>query len=208
MKTEQLPKPARKILTQIYNEMKDVTVILDAGHGYNTPGKQWTFEDGTHFEEWEFNREICELIGNKLIEKGIKFKLCPDTDYDIPLKQRVALINEYPPDKTFIVSVHSNAGGGEGSEVFISKNHSVQSLKIATFFYSEYKNEFPNNKWRGIKKENFTIISETNCPAVLFENFFMDNYKEVTELLNTKHGRKRIANFHVKAIERVVNELY
>jgi N-acetylmuramoyl-L-alanine amidase len=72
----------------------------------------------------------------------------------------------------------------------------------------EFRNEFPDYVYRGTKRKDFTVLSESNCPMVLSENFYYDDYKEVTEILNTKQGRKRIANFHVKAIERVVNELY
>lgn len=45
-------------------------------------------------------------------------------------------------------------------------------------------------------------------PALLTENFFMDNIKDFQSFLNTREGRQRIINFHVNAIISVKNNLY
>ena len=54
---------------------------------------------------------------------------------------------------------------------------------------------------------NYTILTKTKCPAVLTENFFMDTYSDC-KFIMSEDGRERIAKFHVKAIERVIDELY
>ena len=45
-------------------------------------------------------------------------------------------------------------------------------------------------------------------PAVLTENFFMDNEDECKNILLSKTGRERIINWHVEGILRVIKELY
>ena len=58
---------------------------------------------------------------------------------------------------------------------------------------------------RGFIKENFTILYNTRCPAVLTENFFMDNEKDCLFILSDE-GIERIAEMHFKAIKRIINE--
>ena len=45
-------------------------------------------------------------------------------------------------------------------------------------------------------------------PAVLTENFFMDNREEVESILMTRAGRQMVIDFHVKAILRVKEEIF
>ena len=52
--------------------MKDIVVILDAGHGKETPGKRSPIlEDGSQLLEWEFNRDICNRIYRLLLDEDI-----------------------------------------------------------------------------------------------------------------------------------------
>ena len=53
-----------------------VKILLDNGHGYDTPGKRSPiWPDGSQLFEWEFNRDIVSRIENS-IEKG-RYLLCP-----------------------------------------------------------------------------------------------------------------------------------
>ena len=45
-------------------------------------------------------------------------------------------------------------------------------------------------------------------PAVLTENFFMDNEEECKEILLTKQGRDLIAEFHANAVIRTKSEIF
>jgi N-acetylmuramoyl-L-alanine amidase len=44
-------------------------------------------------------------------------------------------------------------------------------------------------------ESDFYIIKHSNCPAVLTENFFQDNKKDV-EILESKHGIDLITDIH------------
>ena len=49
-------------------------VILDNGHGVNTPGKRSPkLSDGRIFYEWEFNRKVVKRIAELCHENGIRY---------------------------------------------------------------------------------------------------------------------------------------
>ena len=54
-------------------------------------------------------------------------------------------------------------------------------------------------------EEDFYVIKKTYSPAVLTENFFMDN-KEDVEYLLSKEGKETIANIHVDGILTFIDE--
>jgi N-acetylmuramoyl-L-alanine amidase len=51
---------------------------------------------------------------------------------------------------------------------------------------------------------NFTITSDTSCPAVLTENLFQDNKEEVQYLLS-EEGKRNIVELHFEAIKKYIN---
>ena len=56
------------------------------------------------------------------------------------------------------------------------------------------------------KEDNFYILKNTNCPAVLTENLFMDTEKDCRFLMS-KEGQRLIIDIHVAAIIEI-NTLY
>lgn len=198
------------------NTNKDVLVILDNGHGKNTSGKRSSiWSDGSQLFEWEFNRDIVKRIAKKLQKLNIDHFILVPEDNDVSLTERVNRANKkYKEHKRcFLISVHANAGGGTGWEVWTSVG-TTKSDSIATLFWNEMKAEFPNQKMRldtsdsDVDKEsNFTILYKTNCPAILTENFFMDTEKDC-KLIMSEIGRQKIADAHVRAIRKVIDTLY
>ena len=90
-----------------------------------------------------------------------------------------------------------------------------KSDKIATIFGELFKREFPQKPLRvdyrdgDLDKEaSFYVLRKTLMPAILTENFFMDNFQEFSEILNTAEGRNKIINYHVQTILRVNKELF
>lgn len=103
-------------------------VLLDNGHGENTPGKRspkWS--DGSQLFEWEYAREIAKGVYNQLRAKGIDAELLVKENIDVPLAERARRANEiaarYGKTKTLLVSIHCNASGtgnGTGWEIHTS----------------------------------------------------------------------------------------
>ncbi len=198
-----------------------MVVILDNGHGglingtYQTPGKRSPiWNDGTQLFEGEFNRAVVNLIIDDLTRLGIDYVNIAPEYRDVSLRTRVNRANELAIKDSFYVSVHSNAGGGRGSEIFTSPGN-TKSDRIATVFGTEYQKVFPDKILRTDfsdgdldREQRFFVLTQTRMPSILTENFFMDNEEECKNILMTREGRDRIAQYHVNAIIRVQNELY
>ena len=110
-----------------------------------------------------------------------------------------------------MVSVHANAGGGTGWEVYTSPGE-TKADAIATVFAEEAQRVFVPDGWRmrfdyadgdPDKEAAFYILKHTSCPAILTENFFMDTEKDCRFIMSDD-GREQIADMHVAAIKRVV----
>jgi N-acetylmuramoyl-L-alanine amidase len=182
-----------------------MTIILDNGHGYNTPGKRSPIFDGEQLFEWEFNRDIVHRIAAKLDFKHIPYYILVPEAVDIPLRTRCSRANRIHKDNPdcFLISIHGNAGGGKGWEVWTSPGE-TESDKIATIFFKEAKLITPHlrsdySDGDPDKESRFFILTGTTCPAILTENLFYDNEKECRFMLSDI-GRERIAEAHARAI--------
>lgn len=190
-------------------------VLLDNGHGKDTAGKRSpVWSDGSQLFEWEFNRDIVRRIAERLQADGIPYRILVPEGNDISLTERAKRANEYAKEfngKAYVLSIHANAGGGTGWEVYTSPGQ-TPSDAIATVFFEEAGREFAPDGWRmrsdysdgdPDKEAQFYILTKTTCPAVLTENFFMDTEKDCRFIMS-EDGRERIANMHVAAIKRVI----
>ncbi|WP_075341844.1 N-acetylmuramoyl-L-alanine amidase [Tenacibaculum agarivorans] len=195
-------------------------VLLDNGHGglingkYQTPGKRKDWGADGIIYEGEFNRAIVGGIIEELTKLKIPYINIAPEYRDVRLETRMIRANKYANSPCFYLSLHSNAGGGHGSEIFTSPGN-TKSDKIATIFGQEFKKEFPNRRLRTDfsdgdldKERRFYVLTRTKMPAILTESFFMDNKEEFKTLLNTREGRQRIVNYHVQAIVRTKKEIF
>lgn len=193
--------------------MKPITIILDLGHGKSTPGKRSPeLEDGSRFFEWEFTRRLGHAIQNRCHALGIKCILANDGEADPGLSARAAHINDlYAREKklgrsALMISLHGNAAGaggwanGRGWEVWTTEG-TTNSDKFANIMCEVFPTIFPDQKLRGHKEKNFTVIYKTNCPCVLTENFFYDNKMDL-ELMQSEEGFEKLVNLHIESIKR------
>ena len=186
--------------------------IIDNGHGVDTAGKRspiWS--DGKQLLEYEFNRDEAQRIAYRCKMNGIPFVLLVPEAKDISLSERVRRINELymKHPRAVLVSIHANAGGGTGYEVYTSKGN-TRSDAYATILMEEAEREL-GKEFRmrkdmtdgdPDKESQFTILAKTLCPAMLSECLFMDIERDC-HFLMSEEGRERIANFHFRAIQRI-----
>ncbi len=191
--------------------------LLDNGHGgvidglYQTEGKRSPiWDDGSLLYEGEFNRAIVNRLIEMMTPEKIRYvNIAPEAE-DISLNERVRRANSYHSQSGCVyLSIHANAGGGKGYEIYTSPGN-TNSDKVATIFYKEFEKEFPGVKMRSDKSDgdvdkeaNFYVLKNTRMSAVLTENFFMDNEQECKKYLMTSEGRDRIAKAHYEAILRI-----
>ena len=53
--------------------------------------------------------------------------------------------------------------------------------------------------------QNLAICRDTNCPAILTENFFQDN-KEDVEFLLSEEGMRMVTQIHVEGVMNYLNK--
>lgn len=193
-------------------------VILDNGHGSDTPGK---CSPDRSIREYAYARKLVNAIAGRLREEGISCSILVPEDNDISITTRIRRANElYRKDKDcFLVSVHLNAAGtGEwagasGWSVYVSKNASKRSKMMARTLtgLAKERNLMGN---RSIPKEGYwtwdwskydiALLKGTSCPAVLTENLFQDNRKDVEYLLS-EEGFNTLVELHVTGIRQIIN---
>lgn len=185
-------------------------IIIDAGHGNNSPGKRSPiWKDGKQLFEWEFNRDIATRIAHKLAAAGIRSRLLVTEKEDIQLSERCRRVNNicrmHGANACILISIHANAGGGTGFEVFTSPGN-TKADEYATKMIESFKFTFPKEKIRtdysdgdADKEARFYMLQKSQCPAILTENLFMDNETDCRKLMDDNF-REQIADAHVRAI--------
>ena len=208
-------------------------ILIDAGHGIDTKGKQspvlddsmdvWdVYTENGRFKEWKFTRLVARDVVDILKSYGYDARMLVTEDKDISLKQRVARVNkvcsEVGAKNVILISVHANAMGdsskwmtGHGWEAYTTKG-TTKSDKLAECLYKRAEDNFKGMKIRkdttdgdSDKEENFYIILHANCPAVLTENFFYDN-KDDLQYMTSDMGFHRIVRTHVEGIINYVKQ--
>jgi N-acetylmuramoyl-L-alanine amidase len=195
-------------------------ILIDNGHGHNTPGKR--SPDGK-FLEYAYNREIATRIVADLTDRGHNAQLLVQEPEDIPLSERVRRINAHcntlGKSNVILICIHVNAAGNgtkwlnaTGWSCYTCKGQTT-SDRIAECFYEAAKKNFPDRRIRTDYsdndpdwEENFYILRHSLCPAILTENFFMDNHSDL-EYLQSRAGKQAIIDTHVEAITEYLSSL-
>ena len=159
-------------------------ILFDSGHGRETPGKR---SPNGVFREWAWNKDVVEITIETLKSLGYDAVFINPEEDDVALSERVKRVNKYGKD-AILVSVHCNAAGN-GRDWINARGWSIwtsvgktESDKIATYIFNEAENKWGKKKVRKEMNDgdvdyesNFYILRKSICPAVLVENFFMDN---------------------------------
>lgn len=187
-------------------------ILIDNGHGKNTPGKR--SPDGK-FWEYLYAREIAEAIEGELKFLGLDAERIVTETEDISLAERARRVNEIcgrlGAENVVLVSIHCNAskngewGKARGWSAYTSKGK-TKSDELATMLYVEAAKNFAGQTLRKEFsdgdpdwEEGFYVLRKTKCPAVLTENFFMDNEQDLA-YLTSEEGREAIIRTHVAAL--------
>lgn len=166
-------------------------IIVDAGHGPDTPGKR--SPDG-RLREFHFNSAVAEEVKKRLLLDGHTVIFSHHPDSDVSLSERIRLANRLHVD--LFLSIHANAAGtsfneAQGIETFIHPNASALSKKTADTLQQALIQSL-KRKDRGVKRADFAVLRDTRMPAVLIECGFMTNREELA-LLQSDAYRKRCA---------------
>lgn len=196
--------------------MKKILVILDLAHGGvnpitnlpETPGKRSPiWPDGSQFIEGVGSRSIGKKVFQKAKRKGlnVEFVFAPSEYKDIARSSRVERVNELAKGKEALcISIHSNASTANplasGHEAHVAVKASEKSVKAANIWLKHQSAKFPGQKNRGIKRKNWDMVYQTECPAVLIELAFYTNFNDC-KLLMDNESQEKMADAIVESIE-------
>ncbi|WP_307191659.1 N-acetylmuramoyl-L-alanine amidase [Mesobacillus stamsii] len=173
--------------------------MLDAGHGYNTSGKQ--SPDG--LREYEFNRAVANYA-KLLLEnyKNVTVYFSHSDQRDVLLTARTDKANNLNVD--VFVSIHANAFGSGawndvgGLETYVYLSRPPEAIQLAQKIQHNLVLATGLEN-RGVKTADFHVLRETKMDAVLVECGFMTNRREAG-LLRTETYRKAVAEGIVQAL--------
>lgn len=191
--------------------------IFDNGHGgmiagnYQTPGKRSpNWECGVLYEGM-FNRWFVNRLIEKMDRAGLKYHHVSPELTDVSLETRVVRANDiYKNNKNvYLLSVHANAGGGNGIEGFTSPG-TTGSDAIGEKFLHQIEKDFKGiQKMRfdfldgdRDKEEKFTVLTKTHCSAFLLECGFMDQKDDYFKLWDEEY-LERLVGSVFKTIQEI-----
>jgi len=193
------------------------------GHGIQTKGKR--SPDGTLLE-YAYTRDLARQIVKILKSRGYDSELLVPEDDDIPLRRVNEICLTYEPlcptptghPDVILIFLHLNAAGdgtkwmnATGWSCYTCKGQ-TESDRLADCLYKAAEQILKNQVIRTDYardgdpdwEENFYILRHSLCPAVLVEQFFMDNKKDFAYLISDE-GKRNLINVIVIGVEKYLS---
>ena len=179
-------------------DAKDVTVVIDAGHGGDDPGKV-----GVHQElEKDINLQIAKLLQKELEEAGIRVVMTRETDADLSdadasnkkrqsLQRRCELVTREKP--SCVVSIHQNSftdSKVKGAQVFYYSNSQEGKHLAETLQKSLVESVAPENHRVAKGNDSYYLLKKMESPTVIVECGFLSNPEEAMQLATEEYQMK------------------
>lgn len=145
-------------------------IFIDPGHGGGDPGAV-----ANSIQEKVINLVVAKKVKELLQKSGIDVKMSRETDVAVDLNERCRMANQWGAD--FFISIHHNAGGGDGYEVIHSIYHG-KGEQLAQAVGDEFGKTGQNCRRifsrQGQNGDYYCVIRETAMPAIITEFAFLD----------------------------------
>ena len=165
-------------------DIKDVTVVIDAGHGGSEKGAIGCLGD----EEKIINLKIAQKVAEYLEKHDIKVILTREVDANVSLDDRVNFSKENGAD--IFVSIHLNSIGDIPMDIHKNKGTSVyyynNNSKLLADILQQEITHYAGTRDSGIKTGSFAVIRPTDYAAVLVEAAYMTNPYDTMLYTNEK----------------------
>ena len=168
-------------------EETTMRVVIDAGHGINTPGKRTPVGE----REWSFNNIVAlACIAELQKYSGVEILRIDDPSgrTDVSLANRTTRANSWKG--SVLVSIHHNANTGSwgtwtGVETYVMTPATANpsSMRLAQQVHPRVVAAM-GLRDRGIKAANFHMLRLSNMPAVLTEGGYMDSSIDIVKMRN------------------------
>ncbi|MCX7843081.1 MAG: N-acetylmuramoyl-L-alanine amidase, partial [Clostridia bacterium] len=141
------------------------------GHGGSDTGAA-----ANGIQEKVINLAVAKKVRELLHQhSGIEVRMSRETDVYVDLNERCRMANQWGAD--YFISVHHNAGGGDGYEVIHSIYHG-KGEQLAHAVGDEFGKTGQNCRRifsrQGQNGDYYCVIRETNMPAIITEFAFLD----------------------------------
>lgn len=170
-------------------------LALNAGHGYNTPGKRCLKSiDPNETREYILNKRICDKVQGILKDYPAVEVLRIDDGSEMSISARVKKANDWKAD--YYIAVHHNAGlngrQGGGIEVYTYLKTDQKTLDLQKAVYDSLiaNTGLKGNRSNPLRKADLGECRETAMPAVLIENGFMDSPTDTPIILTEDYADK------------------
>lgn len=179
-------------------------LFLDAGHGGVDSGA--IALDGT--KEKDVNLKMTMYMFNRFNQIGIKTGVTRSKDITLDSNDRTRIVRN--SGAKYCLSIHFNAGGGDGFEAIHSK---FASRKLADTIADEVKAIGQNvrrvfTRTLSNGRDYYFMNRETgNVETVILEGFFGDNLKDYEDY-NEWHEQVALCEAYIKGFCNHVNHKY
>lgn len=141
-------------------------IYIDPGHGGNDPGAV------KYVKERTVAVKVAEYMQDYLVKYNCLTRMTVGTDSTV---QRARKANMWGAD--LFVSIHFNAGGGDGCEALV---YNKDNQSLGKVFEKHMKAAGQNS--RGVKyRPELNVLRYTKMPAVLNEIAFVDNKTDIKD---------------------------
>lgn len=174
------------------------TVVIDAGHGGNDPGKIGV-DDSL---EKDINLIIAKKVQTILRQQDVEVVMTRESDQGLyeeqtsnkkvqDMKNRCTLINDTKPG--CVVSIHQNSYHEEyvkGAQVFYYGS-SEEGRRLAEILQEKLISYAdPENHRQAKANESYYLLKKTAVPIVIVECGFLSNWEEAKKLQDDTYQNK------------------
>ncbi|GIN39082.1 hypothetical protein J19TS1_20310 [Heyndrickxia oleronia] len=173
-------------------------LYIDPGHGGSDSGAS---ANGL------LEKNITLLIASKIRDifrneyQNVSIKMSRTKDQTVSLTSRTNEANKWGAD--FYLSIHINSGGGTGFESYVYPKVGRPTTIYHKLLHEEVMN-INKLKDRGRRQADFHVLRESNMPAVLTENGFIDNEVDARKMKD-ETWLDDVARGHVYGLAKAFN---
>lgn len=175
---------------KLLNTLMDKKIIVDPGHGGNDKGN---VIEG--IVEKDVNLKIGHMLMNKLQEKGATVMLTRNDDKNIPLSDRVEMINRERPE--LYISIHQNyfaASGVNGVECYCY-NRDEEALKLGSIISREISNKI-GVRSRGTRTGDYFLLRECKVSGVMVECMYLSGDQDRAKYNENNYNNIAVAIYN------------
>lgn len=162
-------------------------VVIDPGHGGRDPGAMGP----TGLKESEVVLQVALRLEDLLASRGIQVVMTRSDDRFLSLSHRAAIANQVRADLFLSIHCNSAKNPAQGIETFIARKTRV-SYPLAEDLQEAMVRQFQETADRGVKRANFTVLTDTVMAAALVELEFIHTVKG-ERILSAAHNQVKYA---------------